>query len=60
MPTARTVNRRPWFVAAALAVAFGSWAAADWYRAAPVDALRHAKYVGRDSCVQCHQAAAAE
>jgi tetratricopeptide (TPR) repeat protein len=60
MPSARAATRRPWFVAAALALIFGSWAAADWRRAAPPDALRQAKYVGRDSCVQCHQAAAAE
>jgi tetratricopeptide (TPR) repeat protein len=60
MPSARVATRRPWFVAAALALAFVSWAAADWYNAAPEDALAHAKYVGRDSCVQCHQAVAAE
>jgi tetratricopeptide (TPR) repeat protein len=60
MPSARAATRRPWLVAAALALVFASWAAADWYRAASPDALRQAKYVGRDSCVQCHQAAAAE
>lgn len=60
MPSARAATRRPWFVAAAILLGFASWAAADWYRAAPPEALRQAKYVGRDSCIACHQAAAAE
>lgn len=31
-------------------------AAADWYSARPADALDQATYVGRSSCVDCHQA----
>jgi nitrate/TMAO reductase-like tetraheme cytochrome c subunit len=55
MPLLLTSLRRPAFVATALALAFGAWAAADWYRAEQPAALTHAKYVGRTSCIECHQ-----
>jgi tetratricopeptide (TPR) repeat protein len=35
--------------------AFVAWAAADWYRTVPDDALQQARYVGRDACIACHQ-----
>lgn len=38
---------------AALALAGGIYA--DWYRAAPPEALARATYVGRQACVDCHQ-----
>jgi tetratricopeptide (TPR) repeat protein len=59
MPRVSTIARRPEFVLAVLAVGLGGWAAGDWYWAEPVTALRAAKYVGRASCIQCHQAEAA-
>src|SRR5690606_38138669 len=31
-------------------------AAADWYATVPHDALKTARYVGRETCAQCHQA----
>lgn len=29
---------------------------ADWYSAEPIDALVNATYIGRESCIECHQA----
>lgn len=44
------------FTAIALAIlAIGMYVYADWYQAAPPDALTNARYVGRQSCVDCHQ-----
>ncbi|MEM6330442.1 MAG: HEAT repeat domain-containing protein [Planctomycetota bacterium] len=45
---------------AAVACCAGVAVYADWYRAAPPDALRQATYVGRQSCVACHQQQHAE
>ncbi len=59
MPSVLAVFRRPGLIAAVLALAMAGWAAADWYRAEPVAALRQATYVGRDSCIRCHQPEAA-
>lgn len=38
-----------------LVVGLAVWAASDWYIATPRGALAEAKYVGRESCAQCHQ-----
>jgi tetratricopeptide (TPR) repeat protein len=51
--------RRPAIGFALLVTAFAAWAAADWYVSAPADALAKAHYVGRASCIECHQAEAA-
>jgi tetratricopeptide (TPR) repeat protein len=47
------------FVATALSLTFAAWAAVDWYRTVPPTALRQATYVGRASCIECHQQQAA-
>jgi predicted CXXCH cytochrome family protein len=39
--------------------AVAAWAAADWRRTVPPEALKKATYVGRQSCVACHQEQAA-
>jgi tetratricopeptide (TPR) repeat protein len=38
-----------------LLTAFAAIAIADWYRTFPDDALRQAHYVGRETCIACHQ-----
>ncbi|MEM9186542.1 MAG: cytochrome c3 family protein [Planctomycetota bacterium] len=43
-----------WAVLSLLAIALAG-AGIDWYRAAPPEALTRATYVGRQSCVACHQ-----
>ena len=42
-------------VALALLAAFAVWCLLDWYIALPADAV--ATYVGRESCIECHQEA---
>ncbi len=59
MPLEPSNLRRSLLVAIVIALAFGSWAAADWYRAEEPKALQQAKYVGRQSCIECHQTQAA-
>jgi tetratricopeptide (TPR) repeat protein len=59
MPLTPGFVRRPEVVLAAMLVAFGGWAAADWYFAQPEDAIARATFVGRDSCIRCHQPEAA-
>jgi len=50
------ILRRPAIIGLGLLLtAFTAWAAADWYRTVPDDALQHAHYVGRESCIACHQ-----
>jgi hypothetical protein len=56
MPLVPAFARRPAFGLAALLLAFATWAAADWYWALPPQALETAHYVGRQSCIRCHQA----
>src|SRR5687767_3439070 len=56
MPRSPGFFRRPAMGLALLLTAFAAWAAADWYVTAPDDALQSARYVGRESCAQCHQA----
>ncbi len=58
MPVVSKLARRPAVGLAAVAAAFGAWAAVDWYVAVPPGALAQAHYVGRDSCIRCHQAEA--
>jgi tetratricopeptide (TPR) repeat protein len=58
MPLVLPLIRRPAFGLAILLLAFGAWAAADWYVTAPPDALDEAHYVGRATCARCHQAEA--
>jgi len=48
--------RRPAVIGLGLLLTgFVAWAAADWYRTVPVDALKNAHYVGRETCIACHQ-----
>ncbi len=48
--------RRPALIGLGLLlISFVAWAAADWYRTVPVDALKNAQYVGRETCIACHQ-----
>lgn len=51
--------RRPAVAVIIALIAFGAWAAVDWYHTVPDKALSQATYVGRASCIQCHQAEAA-
>ena len=55
MPSSAKLIRR--FLVGCLLVltAAAAWAVVDWYAAAPRDALATARYVGRASCVECHQ-----
>src|SRR5690349_14652641 len=56
MPRPLGILRRPAAIGLGLLLtAFVAWAAADWYRAVPVDALKNARYVGRETCIACHQ-----
>lgn len=56
MPRPLGMLRRPAVIGLGLLLtAFVAWAAADWYRTVPDDALQHAHYVGRDACIACHQ-----
>ncbi|MBL9164396.1 MAG: tetratricopeptide repeat protein [Planctomycetaceae bacterium] len=56
MPRHLGTLRRPAIIGLGLTLtAFAAWAAADWYRTVPNDALQHARYVGRDACIGCHQ-----
>ena len=41
-------------VAVCASVAAGSLAL-DWYRVVPPEAVAQAKYVGRETCIKCHQ-----
>ncbi len=59
MPQLLSSLRGPVFVATALSLTFAAWAAVDWYRTVPPTALRQATYVGRASCIECHQQQAA-
>ena len=58
--TAPFLRRRlfllPFFIIA-LPAAFGLWVFADWWFCLPEDTV--AKYVGRQSCMECHQPQAA-
>lgn len=56
MPKFVATLRRPAILAAIAVLIFGGWAAADWYRARPLAALRQASYVGRTTCLECHRA----
>jgi tetratricopeptide (TPR) repeat protein len=57
MPRSLGILRRPAAIGLGLLLtAFVAWAAADWYRTVPDDALKQAHYVGRDACIACHQA----
>jgi len=58
MPLSTSLWRRPATGFAVLLTAFAAWATADWYLASPASALADAHYVGRASCVKCHQAEA--
>jgi mono/diheme cytochrome c family protein len=56
MPRPLGILRRPAAIGLGLLLtAFVAWAAADWYRTVPDDALQHARYVGREACIACHQ-----
>lgn len=56
MPRHLGILRRPAIIGLGLLLtAFTAWAAADWYRTVPDDALQHATYVGREACIACHQ-----
>jgi tetratricopeptide (TPR) repeat protein len=56
MPRPLGILRRPAAIGLGLLLtAFVGWAAADWYRTVPDDALQHARYVGREACIACHQ-----
>lgn len=60
-PSAGRLSPQRWLAGiACLAVIFGAvgFIFADWYSALPPDT--HATYVGRQSCVNCHQAEAAQ
>jgi tetratricopeptide (TPR) repeat protein len=59
MPLLIRILRRPAVGLAVLTTALAAWAATDWYISESADALAKAHYVGRASCVQCHQAEAA-
>jgi tetratricopeptide (TPR) repeat protein/nitrate/TMAO reductase-like tetraheme cytochrome c subunit len=59
MPPSARFLRRPVLGLSALLAASAAWAAADWFRSEPPEALAKAQYVGRQSCIQCHQAEAA-
>ncbi|RIK86216.1 MAG: hypothetical protein DCC67_02975 [Planctomycetota bacterium] len=59
MPLIWRTLGRPAFTFAAISTALAAWAAADWYLAYPREALQQARYVGRQSCMACHQEAAA-
>lgn len=56
MPRLPRFSRRPAVGLAVALAAFSVWAAVDWYRAVPPEALAGARYVGRSSCAECHQA----
>jgi tetratricopeptide (TPR) repeat protein len=59
MPSDTGFLRRPLFGLGLALAAFTAWAAADWYIAEPDGALARAQYVGRASCIECHQPEAA-
>ncbi|MCC6494446.1 MAG: hypothetical protein IT424_15655 [Pirellulales bacterium] len=59
MPLSTGFLRRPAAGFALLATALAAWAAGDWYWSFPREALHQARYVGRQSCIACHQIAAA-
>ena len=45
-----------WLVVLLCIVAAVGYVSADWYTTEPPDALASATYVGRSSCIECHQA----
>lgn len=55
MPQFSSLIRRPVVGLGIVLTVFSAWAAADWYRTVPDDALEHARYVGREQCIDCHQ-----
>ncbi|MEM8866141.1 MAG: multiheme c-type cytochrome [Planctomycetota bacterium] len=56
MPAAtRRRLRWPWLLGAIGLLGIAGGIYADWHRTAPTDALTNATYVGRQSCVDCHQ-----
>ncbi|MBX3427437.1 MAG: tetratricopeptide repeat protein [Pirellulales bacterium] len=59
MPLASPLVGRSLVLLAAAIALLAAWAAADWYSAEPFSSLRTATYVGRQSCIACHQAEAA-
>lgn len=46
-------RRTAWLVVGVIATLFAGLAAADWWTVVPNDTP--ARYVGRDTCIQCHQ-----
>jgi len=50
--------RRPAVGVGLIALALAAWVFFDWRRTVPADALTQARYVGRDTCAQCHAAQA--
>lgn len=52
LPRPRRIQLAIGTVVAAVALGLGGWIFADWYVAIPQEAK--AKYVGRNSCAQCH------
>lgn len=55
MPLLSSLTRRPLILLAAALGLLAAWAAADWYAAEPPSVLQSATYVGRQSCITCHQ-----
>ncbi|TWT78533.1 hypothetical protein Pla123a_13260 [Posidoniimonas polymericola] len=56
MPGQTSLLRRWPILVVVLLLLIGAGVWADWRRAAPPDALAKATFVGRQSCVECHQA----
>src|SRR5215210_85000 len=52
----RLANRRVLlFTLAICAIAAAGVLAWDWYSVVPADVIANGRYVGRDTCIQCHQ-----
>src|SRR5688500_6795310 len=47
--------RRPLVFVALVLTAGAAWTTADWYSTVPEGAIAAARYVGRASCIECHQ-----
>jgi len=54
-PETASKSRLPLVVLAISLLAFFCWAAWDWQQALPPEAVNNATFVGRASCVNCHQ-----
>jgi predicted CXXCH cytochrome family protein len=59
MPLSARLLRRPALGLVVVLAVFSAWAAAAWYISEPPESLAKAEYVGRQSCIQCHQREAA-